>query len=661
MLKGKRINDRYKILELIGGGGMSNVYLAHDMILNRDVAVKVLRYDASNEEEFHRRFQREALSATSLTHPNIVSIYDVGEDQDMHYIVMEYIKGKTLKQYINEFSPLSPARSVQIMKQLTSAIAHAHENQIIHRDIKPQNILVDSEGNVKVTDFGIATSLSATSYTKTNSVIGTVHYLSPEQARGGTATNQSDIYALGIVLYELLTGELPFSGESAVSIALKHLQTETPSVRALDASIPQSLENVILKATAKNPLHRYTSVEEMEEDLQTVLSPDRLGEKKFQPPVDDDETKAIPIIKDSLPISDIANTKVNAQKTEKVERVKPEKGQKEKPVKDKKKNKKKNRRKMVAIIVAIIAIIILGSVLAFNLLSPKKIDIPDVTNMEVEEAIEMLENEGFVIGEQREAHSDEIEEGFVIKTNPKAGLSRLEGTEIDLIVSLGTEKIEVDDYVGKQINQVSSILENSDYQDVDIEEVYSDEPEGTIVEQQPSAGEEVVPSETTIILKVSQGKNVIKVSDLSGYDEAELKEYENSSGFNVEIEGEENSDTVPAGEVISQDPKANSSLEEGGTIEVVISKGPAEKQVKMYYKDIVIPYEPFQLGEIQSVRIFIQDKTHSMVEPVEEFTITEDTNYRIQLEIAEGETAAYRIERDSKNIAEDSIPYDRAE
>lgn len=281
MLIGKRINDRYKIIELIGGGGMSNVYLAHDMILNRDVAIKILRYDISNEEEFHRRFQREALSATSLAHPNIVSIYDVGEDGDMHYIVMEYIKGKTLKQYINEFSPLSPARSVQIMKQLTSAIAHAHENQIIHRDIKPQNILVDEDGNVKITDFGIATSLSATSYTKTNSVIGTVHYLSPEQARGGNATKKSDIYALGIVLYELLTGELPFSGESAVSIALKHLQTETPSVREFDASIPQSLENVVLKATAKNPIHRYSSVEEMEDDLQTVLSSNRVNEKNL--------------------------------------------------------------------------------------------------------------------------------------------------------------------------------------------------------------------------------------------------------------------------------------------------------------------------------------------------------------------------------------------
>lgn len=281
---------------------MSNVYLAHDIILNRDVAIKILRYDLSNEEELHRRFQREALSATSLTHPNIVSIYDVGEDEDMHYIVMEYIKGKTLKQYIQEFSPLASARSVHIMKQLTSAMAHAHDNGIIHRDIKPQNILMDEAGNVKITDFGIATTLNATSYTQTNSVIGTVHYLSPEQARGGIATMKSDIYALGIVLYELLTGELPFSGESAVSIALKHLQTETPSVREFDATIPQSVENIVLKATAKDANHRYANAEEMEADLDTCLSLQRVNEPKFALPIDDGATKLIPVIKEPKPV-----------------------------------------------------------------------------------------------------------------------------------------------------------------------------------------------------------------------------------------------------------------------------------------------------------------------------------------------------------------------
>ncbi len=659
MIEGKRINDRYKILDLIGGGGMSNVYLAHDMILNRDVAVKVLRYDAANEEEFHRRFQREALSATSLTHPNIVSIYDVGEDQDMHYIVMEYIKGKTLKQYINEFSPLTPARSVQIMKQLTSAIAHAHENQIIHRDIKPQNILVDSEGDVKVTDFGIATSLTATSYTKTNSVIGTVHYLSPEQARGGTATNQSDIYALGIVLYELLTGELPFSGESAVSIALKHLQTETPSVRALDASIPQSLENVVLKATAKNPLHRYSSVEDMEADLQTVLSPSRSNEMKFVPPVDDDETKAIPIIREPLPIGEIANTKILSQTTDKIEKVELAKKNKKKNKAPKGEKKKKNRGKIWGIIIASILIIILAGILLFNLLSPKQVEIPEVANLEVDEAIEMLETAGFSIGEIKEKHSEEIEEGLVIGTNPKAGVTRVEGTEIDLFTSLGQETVEMDDYVGKQIEQVTTILENSEF-DFDIVSENSDDPEGEILAQEPSAGEEVIPGETTIILTVSQGKSYGTVENLSGYNKAALESYGQRSGFKIEI-SEEYSDDVPAGEVIEQTPKANRSLELGGKIHVVVSRGPKEKASKMYFKTIDIPYEPIQLGDEQQVRIFIQDKNHTMVEPFAEFTITEDKTYKIELEITEDQPAAYRVERDAMRIAEETIPYNSVE
>lgn len=323
MLIGKRISGRYKLLEMIGGGGMSNVYLAHDMILDRDVAIKVLRYDFSNEEELHRRFQREALSATSLTHPHIVNIYDVGEDDDIHYIVMEYVKGETLKEYILLNAPVSPTKSVKIMKQLTSAISTAHNNHIIHRDIKPQNILLDEEENVKVTDFGIAMALSATSYTQTNSVLGTVHYLSPEQARGGTATKQSDIYALGIVLFELLTGQLPFSGESAVSIALKHLQTETPSIRKIIPTIPQSIENVVLKATAKDPKDRYLSSEEMEADLATALSPERAGEEKFVVAIDDDATKVLPVIKEPVSFNEVSDTKKMSASNKVTKPVKP--------------------------------------------------------------------------------------------------------------------------------------------------------------------------------------------------------------------------------------------------------------------------------------------------------------------------------------------------
>ena len=638
MLIGKRINDRYKILELIGGGGMSHVYLAEDMILNREVAIKVLRYDFTNEAELHRRFQREALAATTLAHPNIVSIYDVGDDGDYHFIVMEYIEGKTLKQYIQQFSPISPAKAVLIMRQLTSAIAHAHEHQIIHRDIKPQNILMDEQGNVKITDFGIATTLSATSYTKTNSVIGTVHYLSPEQAKGGIASYKSDIYALGIVLYELLTGELPFSGESAVSIALKHLQSETPSVREINSSIPQSLENVVIRATAKDPRHRYNNVEEMGEDLETALSITRMNEPKYEVPMEDGKTKVIPVIKE--PPAPIVQPKV-----EPVEQV----VYKEEP-------KKKSIKPFI--IGGIIAAIILGLALVM-FLKPSKIEVPNLENYTLEEAQKEIESLGFVVGEVTERTHPEIEKGRVIGTNPKAGIQKIKGTEIDLVVSLGVEASVMDDYVGKQIDQVQSIL--GDFKDVVIDEVFSDKPVGQITKQTPEAGSEVIVKETTIIFEVSIGMKMVQVSDLKNYTRAALKDYERSSGFIVQIASEEqHSSEVPAGSVISQKPEAGTDLAEGSTIEVVLSKGPEQKNVKVHQLDFVIKYQPSEENEEQVIRVYIEDRTHSLVDLYDEFTITSDKPYRISLEIVEGEKAAYQIIRDNSVIKQETIPYDQS-
>lgn len=651
MLVGKHISGRYKILKLIGGGGMSNVYLAHDIILSRDVAIKILRYDLSNEEELHRRFQREALSATSLTNPNIVSIYDVGEDGDMHYIVMEYIKGKTLKQYIQEFSPLSAARSAHIMKQLTSAISHAHENGIIHRDIKPQNILMDEEGNVKITDFGIATSLGATSFTQTNSVIGTVHYLSPEQARGGVATMKSDIYALGIVFYELLTGELPFSGESAVSIALKHLQAETPSVREFDASIPQSVENIVLKATAKDQNHRYSNAEEMEEDLNTCLSLQRVNEPKFMPPVDNGATKLMPIIKDPKPVP-VPVQEPSTGITEQTVRIdsKPPAEEEPKPLKPKKKKKK------WPLIVGLLVLLAIGAVVAAVLLTPNRVVIEDVTDMTVEEAIRILEEQGFVIGEQEERNNEEIESGNIIETNPQAGRERDKGTTVDLIVSIGKELTKMEDFVGKQRDDVIDALE--EYNSYDFREEYSSEhAAGEIIGQTPEAGEEIHVNETDVVLTVSRGQEQVTVRDLMAFNDANRSEYEKSSGFKVNVTGEEYSDK-PAGEVISQTPKAGTKLEKGGTINVVISKGPKAKQEKFYTKTIEIPYEPFEEGIEQEVSIYIQDKTRTMAEPVEKLTINEDTLYTIKLVIVEGDKAAYQIVRDNNVIENKTITYE---
>jgi len=654
MLVGKRLSGRYKVLEWIGGGGMSNVYLAHDMILDRDVAIKVLRYSFSDEEELHRRFQREALSATSLTHPNIVSIYDVGEDGDMHYLVMEYVEGKTLKQYIQEFAPLSPVKCVMIMEQLTSAIAHAHQNQIVHRDIKPQNILMDQDGNVKITDFGIAIALTATSFTQTNSVLGTVHYLSPEQARGGTATKKSDIYALGIVLYELLTGKLPFMGESAVSIALKHLQSETPSVRAIVPSIPQSLENVVFKATAKDPAHRYFTVEELQEDLSTVLEENRSQESKFMPPVDHDETKAMPAITKAQMIRN-----VDIEKTKEIPVVEDNKHKEKKG--GKKKSKKRKLLLLVSGIITFLLLFILVLVLYPNLFKEKKVEVPDVAGQELAKVIDLLEEKGFEIGRQTEQASEDIEEGDVISTNPSAGKELKKGSEIDIMVSSGQKKVTLIDYRGRDIEQVKKLLSKYKFKDIETKTKHSDQEPGTILDQTPDASDEVVPADTIIVFTVSEGLEQAQVGSLLRYDEDALKSYAKSSGFNVHIAKEENSETVPKGQVISQTPQAGTMASIGSTINVVISKGPQQKSVKFYEAIIDIPYDPEEEDEEQEIRIYVQDRKRSIADVDQQFKIYESKKIRLPLAVEEGQKAIYRIVRDDKIIIDETITFEQLE
>lgn len=637
MLIGKRISDRYKVLNTIGGGGMSTVYLAHDMILDRDVAIKILRTDLSDEGEVYRRFQREALSATSLHHPNIVDIYDVGEDGNIHYLVMEYIEGQTLKQFIQESAPLSAFETVEIMLQLTSAISHAHVNQIIHRDIKPQNVLMDKLHRVKISDFGIAMALSETAITQTNSVLGTVHYLSPEQARGGTTTKKSDIYALGIVMFELLTGQLPFSGETAVAIALKHLQSEIPSVRKVRREIPQSIENIIMKATAKDPVHRYRNLEEMEVDLKTALSPEKMNEKPFVVPYDDDATKAMPIIKDPVV---------------REERIIPPQS-----VAPKLETKKKKFKWIASGIGAFLIVILLILIVFPGLYKADQVKVPDVSEMEYEQAVEKLEKLGFTIGEKLEEPSVDIEEGFVTKTDPKAGKLEDEGTEISIYVSTGKETIQFPDYEGRDYEQVVSMLETQNFASIEIEEVYSEEQVGTIVSQQPSADEEIIPEDTDVVLRVSKGQQLIKVLDLTNYTEKALNDYANSTGFVIKVGKEEFSETVPAGSVISQSPEADETLAPGETITVIVSKGKEAKPTKTLIQTVSIPYDSQIEGVEQTVQIYIQDKSRSLNSVAETFTITEETKKRLQIVIEEGEIAVYRIVVDGVLVDEQTIFY----
>ncbi|MBS4172469.1 Stk1 family PASTA domain-containing Ser/Thr kinase [Bacillus sp. FJAT-49736] len=662
MLIGKRLNDRYKIINMIGGGGMANVYLARDMILDRDVAIKILRLDFANEQEFIHRFQREAQSATSLAHPNIVNIYDIGEENDIYYIVMEFVDGMTLKQYIQQYFPISVEKALDIMQQLTSAISHAHQHHIIHRDIKPQNILIDRDGVVKITDFGIAMALSATAITQTNSVLGSVHYLSPEQARGGMATRKSDIYSLGIVMFELLTGRLPFSGESAVSIALKHLQSETPSPKRWNPEIPQSVENIILKATAKDPFHRYKNVEEMEEDIRTALDPERINEPKFTTPVDDDATKVIPILSDlnSVPNRDGERTVVHSKVNQNQDMDDSDASSNNKKKGNNNKQKKKKRKWPWIVSSSLVLFIILaGLVFVFlpDLLGPKEIDVPDVTDKPIEDAIRILKDKGFEIGQTIKTPSQEIAENNVIKTDPKFGESVKEGSTINIFVSTGKEKYPLADYKGQQFDSVYQLLKDQGFKDIRKNEVYDDSTEGTILDQDHPPDQEVVPGDTILTFTVSKGQEKIKLKDLTDYNEKSLKDYAEETGLIIDMSQQDYSDTAQEGTVIRQSPDPGTELVKGDRVKVVISKGPKEIPPKTVEIEVDIPYEPTEDGKPQKVQIYIDDMDHTMTTPVDTFDITGNTKKKLEFRIEKGKQAAYRIMRDNSVFKEDTVPY----
>ena len=448
VMKGQKINDRYQIIRLIGEGGMANVYLAHDTILDRDVAVKILRGDLAGDEKFVKKFQREAISASSLNHPNIVELYDVGEDNGQYFIVMEYVDGKTLKSLVKKRGALTLPEVIDIMLQLTSAIAHAHDSYIIHRDIKPQNVLILDNGMVKITDFGIATALNNHELTETNSVMGSVHYLPPEQANGNGATVKSDIYSLGILMFELLTGKVPFKGDNAVEIAIKQMKTPIPSVRKYDEDIPQSVENVILRSCAKNPKNRYDSAREMHDDLKTVLSKDRQDEDKWvysYPENELEETKKL------------SREELNKGLLDELENEEEVKNKRKKNGKD----KKLNTGLMIAGSIFATLIVVFTAIffLIPSITDKKEVKVPDVTKMTVEKAKKELEKVGLEItSKDIEQANEKIGKGKVIKTSPEKGRTVKKGTKIQLYVSTGTSKIEIEDYTGQNYYEIEAKL-----------------------------------------------------------------------------------------------------------------------------------------------------------------------------------------------------------
>lgn len=519
---GKLFAGRYRILKSIGRGGMADVYLAKDLILdNEEVAIKVLRTNYQTDQIAVARFQREARAMAELNHPNIVSIRDIGEEDGQQFLVMEYVDGSDLKKYIQDHAPLSNNEVIRIMEEVLSAMTLAHQQGIVHRDLKPQNILLTKDGTVKVTDFGIAVAFAETSLTQTNSMLGSVHYLSPEQARGSKATVQSDIYAMGIMLFEMLTGHIPYDGDSAVTIALQHFQKPLPSIIDENKNVPQALENVVIKATAKRLSDRYASTFEMSRDLMTALSYNRSREPKlvFE---DTENTKTLPKVTTSTSVPSTTEQLLKKQKAAKEDKVATENQA------TKAKTKKKKSRRMFGTLMKIFFAVVIVAIAIFTYLtltSPSTVSVPDVAGSSLSEAKTTIKSSGLKVGTVHKVSSDTVESGYVIKTSPTAGSSKKEGSSIDIYVSKGSSGFKIKDYTGQDYQTAVKDLVNNygvSESQIEIEEVStSDYDEGVIISQTPSEGETFkVSGDDKITFKVAT-ESTVTMPNLTGYTYSE--------------------------------------------------------------------------------------------------------------------------------------------
>lgn len=700
---GKKINDRYLIIGNIGSGGMANVFLARDLILDREVAVKVLRYDFQNDQAAIRRFQREALAATELVHPNIVSVYDVGEEDGQQYLVMEYVKGMDLKRYIQTQYPIAYDKVVDIMDQILSAMSLAHHHRIIHRDLKPQNILINEEGVVKITDFGIAIALSETSITQTNSMLGSVHYLSPEQARGSMATNQSDIYAMGIILYEMITGRVPFDGESAVTIALKHFQDELPDIHIYSQQVPQALENVVLKATAKDPINRYKTTEEMQADLYTSLDANRAQEAKWSPVPILDETRAIEPIEEVVPEAPSV----------------PEDVVEEQPTK-----KKPKRRWWILPLIVLLIVLTAGGYWVYAS-GRQEVTIPDVSNLSQTAAVEKLTNAGLnVRNTTKEVSSDEVKKGNVVRTDPQIGTEVKKNSRVTLYISTGKDTVDMQDYTdqtvadakkalialgfveanitsteeysdevdsGKIISQtpatddkvvpseakiafvvskgkepvtvpnlvgMTSSLAVQSLADIgitspDITYQYSDQDKGDVIAQSPNSGQQAIPGETTVTLVVSSGIEKVTVPDLTGKTKAEATKALSDLGLTMTTT-EEYSDTVKEGSVISND-QTNQEVKKGTAIAVVLSKG-KEPEKKTFTVNLTAAFDK-DGADTQVIKVSISGADDPTGQ-VNEVTLTKDSDdytQAIAITVSGDNKATITITRNNTQVVSQQV------
>lgn len=636
MKPGYKLGSRYQIIRPLGEGGMANVYLARDLVLDREVSVKLLRLDLRDDPQTKRRFQREATAATRLNDPHIVGIYDVGEDHGMQFMVMQYVKGTDLKQYISKHFPIPLAQVVDIMEQVLSAVEAAHEHGIIHRDLKPQNILIDENKNVKITDFGIATASSENTLTQTNTVMGSVHYLSPEQARGSVATKQSDIYSLGIILFELLTGKVPFEGENAVSIAIKHFRSQIPSVRAINANIPQSMENVVIKATAKDPQQRYASAAEMGADLKTSLDPARANEKPLViKDYDDDETKVLNI-KDMYQNTENqapdgqANDQKGSDNADNSETKSAKQSDKQHP----------HRKRWLIGTVAGLLVLLGGAGYYFN----RPITVPNVENQTAVQAQKTLQKRHLKLGNITRTHS-KVAKGKIVRATSPDKLKF--GQEVNVVVSDGVSSWKMADYVGSDYDSTASDLRDRGFT-VKKKEKYSDSvAKGEILKQNISAGSTVNPSAKPVVLTVSAGKKTVKIPNFKNKDLSDVQSFANDHHLQLTVT-DKNSDSVPANHVIKQTPKKGSKLNEGDTLTVQVAS--SGNQTRTTNIQINIPFDGNGGKKENRVQVYILDANHNLTMEYQDITINQETTINVPFTLRQHQYGAYKVIRNGRTI-----------
>ena len=585
----KIICNRYKILDHLGTGGMATVWLGYDTILDRQVAIKTFKIDA-NDEDAVKRFNREAKAVTSLSHPNIVSIYDVENEGEFYYLILEYVEGMTLKDYMVKNPRIPVETIVHIAKQIAAGLSHAHQNGIIHRDIKPQNILMNENLTCKITDFGIARAYGDTTLTQTNQMLGTVYYLSPEQARGNVATAQSDIYSLGILIFEMITGQIPFKGESAVAIALKHLQEELPDIDKYRENVPQSVKNIVLQATMKNPNERYISSKELFEDLSTVLNPERLYENKYtgfkipaEPAKNYNQTQYLDNNSNvnQYGYNDYNNEddyydyeEDNRQNNRRYHQVNNQKNNYNN-VSNRDEKEETSKAKHIFLALLAIVTIVVGTFFIYNyVIGSNSVSAPDVRNKTLEEAKVTIVKAGLEVGDVTEVASDDVKEKTVIDSDPKAGKKVKKGSKVDLRVSSGKKTVDMPNFVGMDEETVKKNASKLGFKNITVEKVESNSYEsGKVVSQNIRAGMEIIPEEKELIIQVSTGKKKVSMPNLVGENSTTVESTIASYGFRNVTYREEYSDKE-TGTVISQSIKTGSNIVPSDeSLEIVISKG----------------------------------------------------------------------------------------